>query len=68
MKTTNTFIMQPETVEQEDALKAFVMKFEVTEQQPYDPEFLAKIRESQQQAKEGKIVKVEKEELSKFLG
>ncbi|MFN3997101.1 DUF2683 family protein [Algoriphagus sp.] len=62
MKTENTFIIHPETIEQENALKAFVkalkMKFEVAKEKPYDPEFVVKIQESRQQAKEGKTVKM----------
>lgn len=72
MKTENTFIIHPETIEQENALKAFVkalkMKFEIAKEKPYDPEFVAKIQESRQQAKEGKVTRVEKDELQKFLG
>ena len=44
------------------------MKYEVTKEKPYDPEFVAKIQESRQQAKEGKVTRVKKEELGKFLG
>ena len=72
MKTENTFIIYPETVEQEDALKAFVkalkMKFEVAKEKPYDPEFVAKIERSRKEYQEGKYTRVEKEELQKFLG
>ncbi len=67
MKTENTFIIRPETVEQENALKAFVkaikMKFEVSKEKPYDPEFVAKIQESRQQVKEGKTVKIELDDI-----
>lgn len=72
MKTENTFIIRPETTEQENALKAFIkalkMKFEVTKGNPYDADFVAKIKESQKQAKEGKTTRVEKENLKEFLG
>ncbi|MCA1762227.1 MAG: hypothetical protein LC664_04440 [Flavobacteriales bacterium] len=72
MKTEKTFIIRPETTEQENALKAFIkalkIKFEVTKEKPYDPDFVAKIKTSRQQAKEGKITRVEKKDLDKFLG
>ncbi|WP_373493447.1 DUF2683 family protein [Aquiflexum sp.] len=72
MKSLNTFIIHPETIEQEHALKAFVkalkMKFEISKDKPYDPEFVAKIKESRQQVKEGKTIRVEKENLKEFLG
>ena len=71
MKTENTFIIHPETTEQENALKAFVkalkIKFEVTKEKPYDPEFVAKINESRQQVKKGKATRVKKENLKEFL-
>ncbi|WP_417589794.1 DUF2683 family protein [Owenweeksia hongkongensis] len=72
MKTENTFIIRPETKEQENALKAFIkalkMKFEISEGKNYDSEFVAKVEESRQQAYEGKTVQVEKEALKDFLG
>ena len=72
MKTDNTFIIHPETTEQENALKAFIkalkMKFEVTKEKPYDADFVAKIKESKQQVKEGKTTRVEKDDLKDFLG
>jgi hypothetical protein len=72
MKTENTFIIHPETIEQENALKAFVkalkMKFEVSSEKPYDPAFVAKIRASKKQAQEGKTTLVKKENLQEFLG
>ncbi len=72
MKTENTFIIHPETLEQENALKAFFkalkIKFEVSKTKPYDPEFVAKIQESRQQGKEGKTTRVKKEDLKEFLG
>lgn len=67
MKTANTFIVHPETLEQENALKAFVkalkMKFEVAKDQPYDPDFVAKIQQSRKQAVEGKTVKIDLDDL-----
>jgi hypothetical protein len=66
-----TFIIQTVTPEQESALKAFVkalkMKFEVTDK-PYNAEFVAKIEKSKKQALEGKVTRVEKENLKEFLG
>ncbi len=72
MKTENSFIIHPESIKQENALKAFAkalkMKIEVAKEKPYDPEFITKIQESRQQAKEGKVIRVEKENLKEFLG
>lgn len=72
MKTESTFIIYPETKEQENALMAFVkalkIKFEVSNENPYDPDFVDKIRESQRQVEEAKITRVEKEVLKEFLG
>jgi hypothetical protein len=69
MKTENTFIIHPETEEQENALKAFMkalkIKFEITKEKPYDPEFVAKIQKSRQQAKEGNTVKMDLNEIWK---
>ncbi len=69
MKTENTFIIHPETVEQEKALKAFVkalkMKFEVAKEKAYNPEFVAKIQMSRQQAVEGKTVKIDLDDIWK---
>ena len=50
-------------------LKAFKIQFEVTKKtESYNPEFVAKIKESQQQVKEGKVTRIEKEDLKDFLG
>ncbi len=72
MKTENAFIIHPESIEQENALKAFAkalkMKIEVAKEKPSDPEFIAKIQESRQQSKEGKVTRVKKENLKEFLG
>lgn len=72
MKTDNTFIIHPETKEQENALKAFIkalkMKFEISEGKTYDSEFVAKVEESRVQAYEGKTTKVDKDNLKDFLG
>jgi hypothetical protein len=72
MKTENTFIIHPETTEQEKALKAFIkalkIKFEVSKEKPYDPEFVAKIKESREQYKKGEFISVEKKDIKSFLG
>ncbi|WP_041627434.1 DUF2683 family protein [Owenweeksia hongkongensis] len=72
MKTENTFIIHPETKEQENALKAFIkalkMKFEISERKTYDSEFVAKVEEIRNQAYEGKTTKVDKDDLKEFLG
>ncbi|QOW10813.1 hypothetical protein Q73A0000_10730 [Kaistella flava (ex Peng et al. 2021)] len=71
MKTQDIYILEPNTSEEANALKAFAkalkIKFEVKEK-PYNPEFVAKILESQKQAKEGKVTRVKKENLKEFLG
>lgn len=72
MKTENTFIIHPETKEQENALKAFVkalkIKFEVSKEKPYDPDFVDKIKESKEQYKKGEFISVEKKDVKSFLG
>ena len=72
MKTENTFIIHPETTEQENALKAFMkalkIKFEVSKEKPYDPDFVAKIKESKEQYKKGEFISVEKKDVKSFLG
>jgi hypothetical protein len=69
MKTDNTFIIHPETQEQENALKAFIealnIKYKITSEKEYDPDFVAKIQESRKQAKEGKTVKVNLDDIWK---
>ena len=69
MKTENTFIIHPETTEQENALKAFIkalkIKFEVSKEKPYDPDFVAKIKESRKQVQEGKTVKMDLDDIWK---
>jgi len=69
----DTFIIHPETKEQENALRAFVkslkMKFETKKESPYNPEFVEKIRQSEQDLKDGKFVRIDsKEELKDLLG
>lgn len=72
MKSENTFIIHPETTEQENALKAFIkalkLKFEVNKGKSYDPDIVAKIEESQEQYKKGEYVSVEKKDINSFLG
>jgi hypothetical protein len=72
MKSDNTFIIHPETTEQENALKAFIkaleMKFEIFKEKPYDPDFVSKFKESRQEVKAGKTTRVKKEDLKGFLG
>ena len=73
MQAENIFIVHPNTSEQANALKAFVkalkMKFEITTNETtYNPDFVAKIQKSKQEFKEGKSIRVRKEELQKYLG
>jgi methyl coenzyme M reductase alpha subunit len=71
MELKSTFIVHPETAEQENALKAFIkalkIKFEVSKEEPYDPEFVAKIKESQEEYKRGEFISADKEEIKKLL-
>lgn len=72
MKSQDIFIAHPQTNEQVSALKAFMqalkIKFEVSKEDGYNPDFVAKIEVSKKQAKEGKVTRIEKENLSQFLG
>lgn len=72
MKTHDIFIAHPQTTEQVDALKAVLkalkIRFEVSSEENYNPEFVKKVLESRKQAKEGKVTRVEKENLKSFLG
>jgi len=72
MKTHDIFIAHPQTTEQVDALKAVLkalkIRFEVSSEENYNPEFVEKVLESRKQAKEGKVTRVEKENLKSFLG
>ena len=72
MKSETTFIIHPETEEQENALKAFIkalkLKFEISKEDSYNPDFISKIKESKKQSIEGKTVDVKKEDLNEFLG
>jgi len=72
MKTQNIFIAHPQTSEQVSALKAFMqalkIKFEISKKDEYNPEFVEKIMESKEQVKNGRVTRVEKENLKEFLG
>jgi hypothetical protein len=69
MKSGNTFIVEPETSEQEKALKAFIealgIKFELRKEESYDPKFIDKIQRSRQQIKEGKVAEVDLDDIWK---
>ena len=69
---TQEIIAHPADEQEMNIIKAFFnalkIKFEVSKESPYNPEFVAKIRQSRQQAKDGKVTRVEKENLSQFLG
>jgi hypothetical protein len=71
MQTQDIFIIEPNTSEEANALKAFAkalkLKFEVTEK-PYNPEFVAKIFHSEKQIAEGKTKRVKREDLKQYLG
>ena len=72
MNTQNIFIAHPQTAEQVNALQAFTqalkIRFEMPKEENYPPEFVEKILESRQQVRDGKITRVKKENLKKFLG
>lgn len=65
-------IAHPANEQEMNIIKAFFnalkIKFEVSKESAYDPEFVAKTKESRKQAKEGKVTRVKKEDLSQFLG
>lgn len=71
MKTKDILIAHPQTSEQVSALKAFMealkIKYEISSQESYNQDFVAKILESQQQAREGKVTRLNKEDLKNFL-
>jgi hypothetical protein len=71
MQTIN-FTAYTEDASQIEAVKAFMkalkIKFEVSKDLHYNPEFVAKIEKSKQQALDGKVTRVEKENLKEFLG
>lgn len=72
MKTQEIIIAHPKTTEQINALKAFMqalkIRFDVSDEDIYDPEFVEKVLESRKQAREGKVTRVESENLKQFLG
>jgi phosphoribosylamine-glycine ligase len=61
-----------EDASQIEAVKAFMkalkIKFEISQEKPYNPEFVAKIEKSKQEFKDGKSIRVKKEDLQSFLG
>lgn len=64
-----TIIIHPKNKEQVDAIKKILKAFDVPfEPSPYNPEFVAKIKESEKQIKEGKSIRVTKENQKEFLG
>ena len=70
---STTIIAHPGTGEQAKVLKAFMKSLKIAfeekkEEQPYNPEFVAKIKESRLQAKNGKVTRVNKENLKELLG
>jgi hypothetical protein len=71
MKTQDIYIAHPNTDEESKALKAFLqalkIKFEMPGDKGYNAEFVKKVLESRQQAKDGKITRVEKENLKEFI-
>lgn len=71
MQTIN-IIAQTEDDSQIEAVKAFMkalkIKFEISKEKSYNTEFVKKIEKSKQEFKEGKSIRVEKEDLQSFLG
>ena len=49
-------------------MQALKIKFEVSKNDTYNPEFVEKILESKEQAKNGKVIRVKRENLKEFLG
>ncbi|MEM6263066.1 MAG: DUF2683 family protein [Bacteroidota bacterium] len=74
MKFPNILIAKPQTQEQFEALaavmKALNIQFEVPQlsEEQYDPAFVAKIRESKEEYEKGNFTRVEKDDLTNFLG
>jgi hypothetical protein len=70
MFTANVIIAHPTDETQTNVLKAVMealnIKFE--EEKPYNKEFVTKIQASRKQVEEGKVTKVAKEDIDKFLG
>ena len=70
MSANSIFIAHPANNEQITALEAFMkalkIKFEVSKtESDYNPEFVAKIENSRKQALEGKVVKIELDDIWK---
>ena len=49
-------------------MQALKIKFEISKKDEYNPEFVEKIMESKEQVKNGRVTRVEKENLKEFLG
>lgn len=49
-------------------LKALKIKFTETKEKQYNPEFVSKVLESKEQIKNGKVTRIEKDNLKDFLG
>jgi len=49
-------------------MQALKIKFEISKTDEYNPEFVEKIMESREQVKNGRVTRVEKENLKEFLG
>ncbi len=71
MKTQEIIIAHPKTADQVSALKAFMqalkIRFDVSEEENYNPEFVEKVLESRKQAREGKVTRVERENLKQLI-
>lgn len=67
-----TLIVYPKNQKQlaavEAVLKALNVTFLKEEAAEYDPDFVAKIETSKKEVQEGKVTRVEKEDLNDFLG
>jgi len=64
-----TYIVHPETKEQENALKAFVkalkMKFETKKEKSYDPKFVKKVLDGDKDFENGDYKVIETDDLWK---
>jgi phosphoribosylamine-glycine ligase len=71
MQTIN-ITAHTEDASQIEAVKAFMkalkIKFEISKEKTYNPEFVKKIEKSKKELKEGKSIRVKKEDLQSFLG
>ena len=72
MSTPNTTIHLSISDEKLNYIKAFLkalkIKFEITKEEPYNQEFVKKMKQSEQDFKNGNSTRIEKEDLSNFLG